>query len=304
MIRPTVLAVSILFAAACSSEATKAPPAAPKELRFSVLPDFNKSKLAENSKLLETFLTKKLGLPVRYEPANDYTASVNALIANKVDFVWLGGKTTVDALDAGKGEVRVLATRDVDLAFKTYFIANKKVLDAGKVKKVDKLEDLKPLAKELTFTFGDCDSTSGHLMPRHFLVLAGIDPNKDWKAEAGYQASGGHGATLKAVASGAVDVGALNYGYWDKASDEDKANAPIVYTTPGYVDYAWVGHARIGEPLLQKITEAFTKLDKNNPEDKAILDAWGAKENFQTADGKLWDSIRKVRDSLPKGFLK
>lgn len=304
MIRPSLLATCLLFATACSSEVQKTPAAQPQELRFSVLPDFNKSKLAETSKLLEAYLTKQLGLPVRYEPANDYPAAVNALIANKVDFVWLGGKTTVDALDAGQGQVRVLATRDVDLAFKTYFIANKKVLDAGKVKKVDKLEDLKPLAKELTFTFGDRDSTSGHLMPRHFLVLAGIDPNKDWKAEAGYQASGGHGATLKAVASGAVDVGALNYGYWDKASDEDKANAPIVYTTPGYVDYAWVGHARIGEPLLQKISEAFTKLDKNNPADKAILDAWGAKEKFQTADGKLWDSIRKVRDSLPKGFLK
>ncbi|MFM1872590.1 MAG: phosphate/phosphite/phosphonate transporter, periplasmic binding family protein, partial [Planctomycetota bacterium] len=116
--------------------------------------------------------------------------------------------------------------------------------------------------------------------------------------------SGGHGATLKAVASGASDLGALNFGYWDKASDEDKANAPIVYTTPGYVDYAWVGHERVGSAMLDKIAGTFVGLDGNNPDDKAILDAWSAKEKFVTADPKLWDSIRKVRDSLPKGFLK
>lgn len=301
-LRTLFCCLAIAALQACGGEPT-AKPAAPAELRFSVIPDFNKAKLAESSAQLATFLSKKLGVPVRYEPSADYTAAVNGLIADKLDFVWLGGKTTVDALDHGQGKVRVLATRDIDLAFKTYFIANKNVIAAGKAKAMTSLAELQPLAKELSFTFGDVNSTSGHLMPRHFLVEAGLDPDTAFKTM-GYQASGGHGATLKAVASGASDLGALNYGYWDKASDEDKANAPIVYTTPGYVDYSWVGHDRIGAPMLDKIAGAFLALDAANPEDKAILDAWSAKEKFVAADAKLWDSIRKVRDSLPKGFLK
>lgn len=300
MLRTTlILAASLL---ALSPFAT-AQDAAPKELRFTVIPDFNKAKLADSCKALSEHLTKKLGVPVSYVPANDYTMAVNALVSNKVDFAWLGGKTTVDALDAGKGQTMVLATRDIDLDFKTYFIANKKLVDEGKLKKVEKLTDLKDLAKDFTFTFGDKNSTSGHLMPRFFLTQAGIDPNKAFKGECGYQASGGHGATLKAVASGATDIGALNFTYWEKASAEDKANAPILFVTPGYVDYAWVGHQRLGKEMNLKITEAFTKLDKKNAEDKTILEAWSAKEKFQPADGKLWDSIRKVRDSLPAGFL-
>jgi phosphonate transport system substrate-binding protein len=297
MIRTSLLlSATLLFAGAAAAQA-------PTELRFTVIPDFNKGKLAETCKALADHLTKKLGMTVSYVPSNDYTMAVNALIANKVDFAWLGGKTTVDAIDAGKGQVSVLATRDIDLDFKTYFIANKKLVDSGKLKKVEKLTELAAMAKDFTFTFGDKNSTSGHLMPRFFLVEAGIDPNKAFKQECGYQASGGHGATLKAVASGAADIGALNFTYWEKASDEDKANAPIIFVTPGYVDYAWVGHSRLGKETMAKITDAFTKLDRKNADDKVILDAWAAKEKFQAADNKRWDSIRKVRDSLPAGFL-
>ncbi len=273
------------------------------ELRFSVIPDFNKAKLAETGKMLADHLTEKLGTPVRYEPSTDYTAAVTGLVNNKLDFVWLGGKTTVDALDQGQGHVRVLATRDIDLDFKTYFIANQSLLADGRVSPMDSLDGLKEAAKDLTFTFGDVNSTSGHLMPRYFLVQSGINPDEAFKSM-GYQASGGHGATLKAVASGASDVGALNFGYWDKASDADKKAAPIIYTTPGYVDYAWVGHDRIGDEMLQRITDAFTSLDGNNAKDKAILDAWSAKAKFLPADGARWNSIRQVRDSLPEDFLK
>jgi phosphonate transport system substrate-binding protein len=294
----TFATVSLFAVASCFAQD------APKELRFTVIPDFNKGKLADTCKVVADHLTKKLGMPVSYVPSNDYTMAVNALVGNKVDFAWLGGKTTVDAVDAGKGKIVLVATRDIDLDFKTYFIANKKLVDDGKLKKMEKLAELKPLAKQFTFTFGDPNSTSGHLMPRFFLTEAGIDPNKDFKSECSYQASGGHGATLKAVASGASDVGALNFTYWDKASAEDKANAPIVFVTPGYVDYAWVGHERVGKETLAKLTEAFTSLDAKKPEDKVILDAWAAKEKFQTADIKRWESVRKVRDSLPAGFLK
>jgi len=297
----SLFTVSALFFAGCSSEAAVVPQ--PKELRFSVIPDFNKATLADNCKLIETVLSKKLGIPVRYEPSADYTAAVNGLVSNKLDFVWLGGKTTVDAIDAGKGEVQVLATRDIDLHFKTYFIANQKAIEAGKVKQMASLKDLAAAAKTLTFTFGDKNSTSGHLMPRFFLTEAGIDPNKSFQGEAGYQTSGGHASTLKAVASGAADLGALNFAYYDSAKAEEKATAPIVFTTPEYVDYAWVGHNRIGAGVMKKIADSFTGLDANVPDEKAILDAWKCKK-FETAKNSQWDNIRKVRDSLPKDFLK
>ncbi|MBL8729864.1 MAG: phosphate/phosphite/phosphonate ABC transporter substrate-binding protein [Planctomycetes bacterium] len=294
----SLAAIGLLFAA-CGADSAAEPTA--KELRFSVIPDFNKAKLADDATKLAAVLSRKLGVPVRYEPSNDYTMAVNGLIANKLDFVWLGGKTTVDAIDAGKGSVHVLATRDIDLAFKSYFIGNKAAVDGGKLKQLADLAELQPSAKALTFTFGDKNSTSGHLMPRHFLVAAGIDPERDFKTM-GY-AEGGHSGTLKAVASGSADLGALNFAYYDKASAEDRANAPILYTTPDYVDYAWVAHDRLGAALKGKLRDAFLQLDPAQADDKAILTAWSA-GRFVPAEDELWNSIREVRDSLPKGFLK
>lgn len=296
-------ALGALLLAAAPRAQDAAPAAPPSELRFSVIPDFNKATLADNCKLVETVLTKKLGVPVHFVPSADYTVAVNGLVSNKLDFVWLGGKTTVDAIDAGKGQVDVLATRDIDLHFKSYFIANQASVEAGKIKGMKDLAELKPLAKQLTFTFGDKNSTSGHLMPRWFLTSAGIDPNSAFRTEAGYQANGGHASTLKAVASGAADLGVVNFSYYDSAKPEEKAKAPIVFTTPEYVDYAWVGHRRMGAELQKRLTEAFTKLDPKVADEKAVLDAWKC-QRFETARNSQWESIRKVRDSLPKDFLK
>lgn len=289
-----LLAASTLIS--CGSES------ATEQLRFSVIPDFKKAELAQNCDTLAKHLTKKLGIPVTYQPSSDYAAAVNALVANQIDFVWLGGKTTCDAIDEGKGKVSVMATRDLDLQFKTYFIANRKLVDSGSLSPMQDLAPLKAKARELTFTFGSKDSTSGHMMPRFFMTEAGIDPDKDFK-NTGYQAVGGHSATLAAVESGATDVGALSFLVWDNASAAVKQGAPIIYTTKAYVDYAWCVHSRIGNDLMTRLTDTLIGLDRNNADDKAILDAWAAKEKFVRADAAMWNSIRKVRDSLPKGFL-
>lgn len=300
-----VLGFATYLLAGCGGDAGTAPEVAPEvaPLRFSVIPDWNKGRLAEQAERLAHVLSERLGVPVRYEPSNDYTACVNGLVANTLDFAWLGGKTTCDAIDVGAGRVHVLATRDIDLRFKSYFVGHHAAVAAGMLAPVADLAAWRGRTAGLRFRFGDVNSTSGHLMPRHFLVGAGVDPEQAFKSS-GYQASGGHASTLKAVASGASDLGALNFGYWDKASDEDKANAPIVFVTPDYVDYAWVVHQRLGQELIGKLRTAMLALDAGKPEQQAVLAAWGSKAKFVAADAKLWDSIRKVRDSLPKGFLK
>lgn len=298
------VALSGLFAG-CSAESSSAPaaPEAPKVIRLSAIPDFNKGKLDETAKALCDHLTKQVGIEVRYVPSSDYTACVNGLVANKLDLVWFGGVTSVEADAAANGEAVFLATRDIDLKFKTYFIASKKAVDAGKVAPMDQLAQLKDKAKGLTFTFGDKKSTSGHIMPRHFLTLAGIDAETAFASPASYRPSGGHAATLQAVVNGEVDMGALNFAYYDKAKPEEKAAAPLVFTTPDYVDYCWLAHKRLGAETIGKLKAAMVALDPAKAEDKAVLDAWSAGK-FVAADSKDWDGIRAVLKALPKDFLK
>ncbi|MCB9876829.1 MAG: PhnD/SsuA/transferrin family substrate-binding protein [Planctomycetes bacterium] len=302
MRRPSIACCALLCAlSACRGDSPEVSPAA-EVLRFSVIPDWNKGRLAENAARLAELLTARLGVEVRYEPANDYTACVNGLAANKLDFVWLGGKTTCDAIDVGAGHVHVLATRDIDLHFKSYFIGNRAALDAGRVAVVDDLAAWRGHTEGLRFTFGDVNSTSGHLMPRHFLLQAGIEPEQAF-ASVGY-AEGGHSGTLEAVAAGAVDLGALNFAYYDRADEQLRERAPLLFTTPEYVDYAWVAHDRVGADRVAKLREVLLGLDRAHGDDEAaVLDAWSAGA-FVGARDEQWQAIRAVRDGLPKGFLK
>ena len=125
--------------------------------------------------------------------------------------------------------------------------------------------------KGKTFAFGSASSTSGHLMPRHFLIQAGINPDRDFKRVA---FSGAHDATVAFVAGGKAEAGVLNASVWDKLIENKDANAAkvkVLSTTPPYYDYNWTVRGDLDPALVKKLTDAFLKLDANNPAHKEIM---------------------------------
>ena len=141
-------------------------------LRFSGIPDQDKEKLTKQYQVVTDYLKGELGIDVEFKVASDYTAAVTALAANKLDLVWLGGVTSVQAEQRTDGDVTFVTTRDTDLKFKSYFIAHK----STGIEKADSLEDLADALGKHSFTFGSKSSTSGHIMPRHFMTQAGLIP--------------------------------------------------------------------------------------------------------------------------------
>jgi phosphonate transport system substrate-binding protein len=299
----TLTAIAASLACTCALAAQTDVAAQKPVLRMSFIPDNNVAALEKVADKVSAYLSAATGMEVKYEKAADYQACVNGLAANKLDLVWFGGVTFCQAEERTGGKTVLVACRDIDLHFKSYFIANKALVDSGKIKPVTKLEDLKPLLKDFTFTFGAKDSTSGHIMPRYFLVKAGVAPEKDMKNGPQYQLQGGHSATFKAVSGGLVDLGVLNYTVWDSQKPEDQAKAPIIYTSPEFVDYCFAAHERLGKETIAKLKKALVELDAKKPEHKEVLDAWKCKA-FVDADGKQWDGMRKVLKELPKDFLK
>ncbi|MFZ6769202.1 putative selenate ABC transporter substrate-binding protein [Undibacterium sp. Di26W] len=229
-------------------------------LRVSAIPDEAPTELQRKFKPLGAMLEKKLGMKVEFIPVTDYAASVEGLINKKLDMVWFGGFTFVQAKVRSKDQVIPLVQREEDEKFKSVFITTDK--------NISKLEDL----KGKTFTFGSESSTSGHLMPRSYLLAAKINPDTDMKRIA---FSGAHDATVAAVSGGKVDAGALNISVWEKLLAQGKVDTKLVhvfYTTPGYFDYNWSVRADMPADLRKKITDAFLNLDPANPQDKEILD--------------------------------
>ncbi|MFO1225817.1 putative selenate ABC transporter substrate-binding protein [Roseateles sp.] len=228
--------------------------------RITVIPDESPTELARKAEPLVKYLEAKLGMKVEFTPVTDYAASVEALINKKVDLAWFGGFTFVQASVRSGGKVIPLAQREEDERFKSVFITADPAIKT--------LADLK--GKDVSF--GSQSSTSGHLMPRSFLLAAGLEPERDFKRVA---FSGAHDATIAAVAAGKVQAGALNISVWEKFVAEKKVDTDKVrafFTTAPYYDYNWTVHASMPEALRSKLTQAFLALDKNTPEGKTILD--------------------------------
>lgn len=229
-------------------------------LRVSAIPDESPTELQRKFKLLGDYLAKATGLKVEFTPVTDYAASVEGLVNRKIDMVWFGGFTFVQANVRSKGQVTPLVQRVEDEKFRSVFITT--------VPTINKLEDL----KGKTLAFGSESSTSGHLMPRSFLLGAKINPDTDLKRIA---FSGAHDATVAAVAGGKVDAGALNISVWEKlveAKKVDPKQVRVFYTTPGYFDYNWTVRTDMDPALKKKITDAFLALDDSTPQGKEILE--------------------------------
>jgi phosphonate transport system substrate-binding protein len=234
--------------------------AAQQVFRITAIPDESPTELARKAAPLIKYLEGQLGMKVEWTPVTDYAASVEALVNRKVDLAWFGGFTFVQAHHRSGGKVLPLVQREEDEKFRSVFITTDPAITS--------LADLK--GKDVSF--GSQSSTSGHLMPRSFVLQAGLDPDKDFRRVA---YSGAHDATIAAVAAGKVQAGALNISVWEKFVAEKKVDAgkvKVFYTTPPYYDYNWTVHADLPAPLREKLSAALLALDRNTPQGKEILD--------------------------------
>ncbi len=234
--------------------------AAETVLRVSAIPDEAPTELQRKFEPLGAYLEKATGWKVHFVPVTDYAATVEGLAAKKLDLVWYGGFTFVQARRR-TGNAIPLVQREEDAHFHSKFI----VASGSKAKS---LADL----KGANFAFGSVSSTSGHLMPRFYLLKNGIDPDKDFAKVA---FSGAHDITAKWVESGRVDAGVLNESVFQKLIDEKKIDATkvrVLWTTPDYYDYNWTVRGDLEPQLIEKIRGAFLSLDYGKPEQKKILE--------------------------------
>jgi len=99
-----------------------APALAADVFRVSAIPDESPTELQRKFKPLGEHLERKLGMKVEFVPVTDYAASVEALVNKKVDMVWFGGFTFVQARIRSKDGVEPLVQRAEDGKFRSVFI--------------------------------------------------------------------------------------------------------------------------------------------------------------------------------------
>ena len=291
MKRRTIL-VSALAAAVLPSCGGKKD-SAEKVLRFSAIPDQNKTELKEKFDKMAEHLSKELGVKVEYKPSSDYKASVESFAQGDVLLAWFGGLTGVQARHRVEG-AHAIAQGIADPNYFSYFIAHK---DSG----LEKSDDFPKEIAGKSFTFGSESSTSGRLMPEFFIrEFTEKSPEEFLGAKPAF--SGSHDATAKAVESGKVMVGALSYKAYDKLvakGEIDPEVCKVIWKTPFYADYNWTAHPDLEKEFGGGFTEKLKKTLLAMP--KELLEVF-PREGMIEAKDDDFQGIVDVAKQL--GFLK
>jgi len=250
MIRTASLALALSLTTALGASA--------QTLYFSAIPDEDETRLVERFSKVADYLEGELGVDVQFVPVKSYAASVTAFRNDQIQLAWFGGLTGVQARLAVP-EARAIAQGKEDPIFVSYFIAN---TETG----LEPSESFPEEAQGMSFTFGAKTSTSGRLMPEYWIREETGEAPEAFFDRVGF--SGDHSQTLRLVASGAWQVGALNFAVYDKAVEEgapEVETAKVIWQTPPYPDYNWTIRgdvdARFGDGFADKVQAALIGMD-------------------------------------------
>lgn len=238
---------------------------APDVIRIGVLPDESAVVLEQRYAPLIRFLSDEVGIPFKLVVPADYSDLLTMFGRGDVDLALFGGLTFLLAHDQ-YGAVP-LVMRDVDLNFRSYFIARS---DGGANDK--RLTDY----KGAKFAFGSSLSTSGHLMPRLFLEEEGINAELFFES---VEYSGAHDKTAEWIRDGRVDFGVANSQVVEKMLSDGRLKArdiQVVWITPPYPDYVFAARGELNMAMQDEILSSFLSLGSLDGAHKQILTRIGA----------------------------
>lgn len=254
-------------------------------LRIGILPDESEEALRKRYAPFSQYLSAKTGIDVRLVLPSDYGDLVRLFRDREVDLAYFGGLTFVQAnvlYDA-----MPLVMRDVDTRFTSWFL----------VKDGEAARDLADFRGK-RFTFGNRLSTSGHLMPRHFMQTEMQIIPEGFFSEVHY--SGTHEETAYLVRDGAVDLGVANSEIIEnmiRGGRLKENDLRVLWETPPYTNYVWAVNEHLNEGIKTQLRDAFLELNADDVVQGKILENMGS-ERFLPAGDRDFLLLEHVADTL------
>jgi phosphonate transport system substrate-binding protein len=259
-------------------------------LKVGIIPAEDGRAVVRQSKEVMDQISKALNMKTEIFVGSDYNATIEALRSNKVDVALMGAfgyvlATTQAPVDAFAVTVTA-ASNSPD--YHSIIIARK---DEADLTSLDSL-------KGHTFAFVDPSSTSGSLMPKAAMLDDHIVPESDLKKVI---YSGGHDASILAVAEGKVDAASVADRIYaiacaKKATDCDKLK--VIWTSPSIPNDPLFYRKAISEGMKKKIREAFYGI-KN-----LTFGEMGTVARFDPTTDKNYDVVRNIAKTLKLDLTK
>lgn len=257
----------------------------PVVLRVGILPDVSVENIQQRYDPLLEYLSAETGIEHKLVVPENYADLMRQFHEQKVDLAYFGGFTFVRAQTYSNA--RPLVMREIDTRFTSLFLVRG---DNSALQLAD--------FKDKTFSFGSELSTSGHLMPRHFMLVEKQIVPEQFFSEVHY--SGAHDKTAYLVRDGKVDLGVANAQIilgMIKNGRLKKGDIRTLWQTPPYPAYVWAVHDDLDENVKTQLRNAFLKLDKSNNDHKKILFQLGARY-FLPAAASDFTRLKMVAESL------
>jgi phosphonate transport system substrate-binding protein len=227
-------------------------------INVGVLPDQDDAKLHHIYQPLLDHFNTETGINFTLKIPASYEQLLHWFNNRTIDLALFGGATYVKAHRESAAIPLVL--RNIDKRFTSVFL-----VPASST--AETIQDL----KNQSFAFGAPLSTSGHLMPRHFLKKQNIVP-ETFFSEVKY--SGSHDETARWVRNGKVVGGVCNSEVIHQMYLDGKLslrNTRILWESPLYANYVWAIQPYIEESLRARILEVFLLLDGRDSSQSELL---------------------------------
>jgi phosphonate transport system substrate-binding protein len=253
-------------------------------LKVGIIPAEDGRAVVRQSKEVIDQISAALKMKAEIFVGSDYNATIEALRSNKVDVALMGGFGYVLATTQAPVEafaVTVTAKSGTP-DYHSIIIAR---ADENDLTSLDSL-------KGHTFAFVDPSSTSGSLMPKAAMLDNHMDPEKDLKKVI---YSGGHDASIIAVAEGKVDAASVADRIYAGACDKkaiDCGKIKVIWTSPAIPNDPLFYRKAISDDMKKKIRDAFYGV-KN-----LTFGEMGTVARFDPATDATYDVVRNIAKTL------
>ena len=253
-------------------------------LKVGIIPAEDARAVVRQSKDVMEQISKALSMKTEIFVGSDYNATIEAMRASKVDVALMGAFGYVLATTQAPVEAfAVTVTKKSNSPdYHSIIIARNDETD------LTSLDSL----RGHTFAFVDPSSTSGSLMPKAAMMDNHIVPESDLKKVI---YSGGHDASIIAVAEGKVDAASVADRIYANACEKkavDCSKIKVIWTSPPIPNDPLFYRKAIADGMKKRIADAFYAIHD------LTFGEMGVVARFAPANDATYDIVRNIAKTL------
>jgi len=282
-INKTVSFLFLLFF--CLSLAPQSSQAEEKKLLIGLIPEMNIFKQKQRFKPLGEYLSKKIGMEVKFTILSRYGNIIDSFRKERMDGAFFGSFTGAAAVHK-LGVIPLVRPVNLDntSTYQGYIF----------VRKDSNIKDVKDM-KGKKMAFVEKATTAGYVFPVAYLKEHGVSSYEGFFRE--YYFTGSHDAAVEAVLNRKADIGAAKHSMYDRLRKEDPRidrDLVILARSPWVPSNGLCIRKDLGAATAKKIKDTLLNMD-TDPEGRNVLKEFGALKFIETTE-KDYDPVHDMAE--------